>query len=145
MLYFNVGCAVGGLIVDDTGRLLMVRRAKEPSKGRLGFPGGFVDPDETAEAALLREVREEVGLGVEITSYIGSNTNLYAYKGITYPTLDFFYVCRTTNPAMDTANLTLQETEIAGFAWRDPDSIADDEIAFPSMRWALARYREFLM
>lgn len=142
MLYFNIACAVGGLIVDQTGRLLLVRRAKGPSQGLLALPGGFVDPGETAEEALRREVREEVGLSVEIAAAIGSHQNAYSYKGITYPVLDFFYVCRTAGPVGNAADLTLQAAEVAGCEWRDPAGIQAHEIAFPSMHWAVERFRD---
>ncbi len=139
-LYFNIACAFGGLIVDRAGRLLLVRRAKEPQKGLLVFPGGFADPGEDAETGLRREVFEEVGLRVEVTEYLGSHTNLYTYKEITYPVLDLFFLARSDSPAGET--LTLQATEVAGCEWRDPAGIEPGEIAFASQRWALRRFQE---
>jgi len=43
--------AAGVIVQDREGRVLLVRRAKEPARGRLGVPGGFVDVGETAEAS----------------------------------------------------------------------------------------------
>lgn len=140
VLYFNVACALVAFIRDETGRLLMVRRAKDPGKGLLAFPGGFADPDETAEAGLRREVLEEVGLEVEITDYLGSHQNPYSYRGITYPVLDLFYVCRVQSPTAE--RLTLQTSEIAGYEWRVPEDLKPEEIAFPSQRRALQGYRQ---
>ena len=57
--------AVGAIIIDQD-RLVLVRRAKEPSKGRWTFPGGAVELGESLHDAVRREVREETGLEVEL-------------------------------------------------------------------------------
>jgi mutator protein MutT len=57
--------AVGvGAIVIHEGRVLLIRRAKEPLRGRWMVPGGTVEAGETLEQALVREVEEETGLRV---------------------------------------------------------------------------------
>jgi ADP-ribose pyrophosphatase YjhB (NUDIX family) len=62
---------VGAVIFDTEGRLCLVRRANEPSKGTWAFPGGRVEPDETSEEAIIREVMEETGLHVTIERELG--------------------------------------------------------------------------
>jgi 8-oxo-dGTP diphosphatase len=62
--------AVGAVVIKD-GALLMVRRGTEPAKGRWTIPGGRIEHGETIEAAVLREVREETGLLVEIGWLLG--------------------------------------------------------------------------
>ena len=44
-------------------RVLLVRRAKNPDKGKWGFPGGRIEPGETFADAAVRELREETGVG----------------------------------------------------------------------------------
>lgn len=46
-------------------KVLLIRRANEPFKGRWAFPGGFMDMDESAEECARRELREETGLTVD--------------------------------------------------------------------------------
>jgi 8-oxo-dGTP diphosphatase len=62
--------AVGGIAVRD-GQLLLVRRGHQPSRGRWSLPGGRVEPGESDEAAVVRELAEETGLVVEVRALVG--------------------------------------------------------------------------
>jgi len=61
----RVTVAVGAVIVQNAS-LLLVERAKDPGAGRWAVPGGRVEPGETLAEAVVREVREEAGLTVEV-------------------------------------------------------------------------------
>jgi 8-oxo-dGTP diphosphatase len=63
---------VGAAILDEAGRLLAAQRSR-PSRyaGLWEFPGGKVEPGETAEAALIRECREELGIEVAVGELVG--------------------------------------------------------------------------
>lgn len=65
---YNVG--VGGAVIHE-GRLLMVRRASRRGHGNWQIPGGFMEPDETIEAAVVREVAEEAGVQAEVIGVLG--------------------------------------------------------------------------
>lgn len=56
-----VAVAIVPVVSNDRVGLLTVRRAIEPHKGELSFPGGFVDLGETWEEAVVRELNEETG------------------------------------------------------------------------------------
>ena len=53
-----------GAILTDGERILLIRRGHEPEAGRWSLPGGRIEPGETDQQALVREVREETGLEV---------------------------------------------------------------------------------
>lgn len=57
---------VGAVVWNDEANILLIRRSKPPRLGEWSLPGGKVEFGETLSAALLREVREETGLNVQI-------------------------------------------------------------------------------
>lgn len=59
---------VGAIIWDDDDRLLLVKRGHPPQMGRWTVPGGKVEPGETLEAAVVREILEETGLHVDVVA-----------------------------------------------------------------------------
>lgn len=63
--------AVGAVVHDDSGRLLLVLRGRDPAAGLWSIPGGKVEPGESREAAVRREVLEETGLLVEVLAPVG--------------------------------------------------------------------------
>jgi ADP-ribose pyrophosphatase YjhB (NUDIX family) len=58
--------AVGALVFDEHGRVLLVERAQPPGAGLWSVPGGKLEGAETLAQAVTREVREETGLTVEV-------------------------------------------------------------------------------
>ena len=89
--YANPSAATAAFILNSKQELLVVRRGKEPAKGTLDLPGGFVDMDEDAEEGMLREIKEETGLRLQKPQYLFSIPNLYEYSGMTIHTLDLFF------------------------------------------------------
>jgi 8-oxo-dGTP diphosphatase len=59
-----------GAVVVDQGRVLLVRRGREPLKGQWSLPGGMLEVGESLVAGVLREVQEETGLTVEMVELI---------------------------------------------------------------------------
>src|SRR5688572_20169939 len=62
---------VGAVVHDAHGRLLLVRRGRDPHRGRWSLPGGRVEPGESPEQAIEREVREETALSVRAGAAVG--------------------------------------------------------------------------
>lgn len=134
--FFGPVSAVGGLIVDDQNRLLMVRRARNPGLGKWGLPGGFVDQRESIEEALRREIREETNLTVGRFTYLMSHPNTYVYKGVAAPVIDLFFECRVDS--ID--ELSLAEDELDFHQWVRPGNEHLDHMAFHSNRLAIERW-----
>jgi 8-oxo-dGTP diphosphatase len=63
---------VGAVIRDAAGRMLLIQRGHEPGKGLWSVPGGRIEPGETDQEAVVREVREETGLEVTCGLLLGA-------------------------------------------------------------------------
>jgi ADP-ribose pyrophosphatase YjhB (NUDIX family) len=135
-LYQNACSAAGLILVDAADQALLIRRAHDPGRGKLGLPGGFIDNDETLEDGLRREVREEVGLEVDAMEFLVSHPNQYAYGGVLYPTIDLFFVAHVRDFA---AARPLDA--VAELVVRPVAAVDAAEFAFVSMQVA---WRAFL-
>ena len=129
VFYLDPKVAVGTIIRDDAGDLVLVRRAIEPGYGKWVFPGGFVDRGEEVQVAAIREAREETGLEIRIDRLI----NVYSYAG-RVPVI-IVYAATMTGGCLGCDEESLEARFFA------PDAIPWDELAFRSTHEAL---REFL-
>ena len=134
VFYFNAASAVAGILQKDDTILLTIR-GKEPEKGKLDLPGGFVDHEETAEEALQREIHEELNLDIIDIQFFGSFPNQYLYKEITYPVLDLIFTCRAVN-----WQDVKPQDDVADFAFYQKEEININEFAFPSTRRAMKKF-----
>jgi len=128
-------------------RILFTVRGKEPAKGKLDLPGGFVDHGEGVLECLYRELKEEIGWAPIIQPGVGlsgvfkffaSFSNVYPYKNIVYNTCDIYFTVAA--PGLSDQDLTLEKNEIAGVQFLKPEEIDYDKIAFESTRRAILTY-----
>jgi len=136
VFFFNPTVAAAAFVFDSSGRVLLTRREKDPSAGKLGVAGGFIDFGETAEEGVRREVREEVGLELDDVRFLVSFPNMYLYREVTYPVVDLYFTALAVNPEKAQAL-----DAVASVEWRFLHEIPDEEIAFPSMAVALKALR----
>jgi mutator protein MutT len=120
---------VAGTIPAQDGRILLTRRAIQPSRGKWTFPGGYVDWGETVDAAAVRETREETGLDVDLDALVG----VYSYPDL--PIVIVVWGARVTGGALRCCH------ENDRLEWVAPAEIPWEELAFPSTTVAL---RDFL-
>lgn len=121
--YRNMAPTAGAAIVKD-GRALVTVRARDPEKGRLDVPGGFLGPDEHPVDGLKREVREELGIEIEteVSDCVSMVPHRYGDEGDMVLALGFKarWVSGEAVPADDVAEirwLSDEGLEDADFAW----------------------------
>lgn len=127
--YLNSAAAVVALIFNEKGELLLSRRGVEPEIGKLDLPGGFVDPKESAETAMMREIKEELDIVPSKIEYFGSFPNEYLFSGTIVFTTDLVFKCTVD----DFSTLTFRD-DIIGLEFIHPSKVDVDEIPFQSVK-----------
>ena len=138
-VYYHSPVAVAVGIIESDDKILLTKRAREPQKGLLALPGGFVDYRESLESALVRELQEELNLTVVVRTYLCSHWEEYLFRDVVYFSTIAFYVVDATDLSDATA-----DDDIDAFFLVQLDQIDYGELAFESDRVALERYRKFV-
>ena len=113
-LFFNIASACGLIIFDNANNVLFEKRAKEPRKNFLALPGGFIDANESAENAILRECAEELMFRPKKISYLASFPNSYEYKNALYKTCDIFFETKVRGSLSSLVEkMKMQKTEVS--------------------------------
>lgn len=127
-VYYNPKPVAAAIVTDPDDRVILMRRATEPSRGRWTLPGGFVDLGESVQQAARRETMEEIGVDATVQSLAG------VYSAPDSRTLTIIYTATTEG----TPRITEEALEVQAF---DPPDIPWQELAFWSDAEAL---RDFL-
>lgn len=134
--YFkNPSIGVAAVVFDEQGRLMVTRRSREPAKGTLDLPGGFVNINETIEEAVIREVKEETNIDIEVVEYLFDIPNTYIYSGMDCSPLDFMVECKITN--MD--NIQIDKSENSELIFLKPEEINPQDFGLESIRKAIEK------
>lgn len=136
--YRNPVVVVGAVATWSEGaepaaaRILLCRRAIAPRVGRWTLPAGYLELEETTEAGAMREAWEEARARISIDRLLA------VYNVPRISQVQTIYRATLTSPDIAAGEESL---EVGLFAWQD---IPWDEIAFPTVRWALKQHRSVI-
>lgn len=130
---------VGAIVVGDDGRVLLVRRARDPYAGSWDVPGGFLEEAEPPLDGLRRELREETGLAVEPGRFVDALLDRYGTGEEAATTLNLYWEATVAGGEPEAGD------DASELRWFPRDALPpDDEIGFPNVRqllreWVTAR------
>ena len=105
---------VGALIANKEGKILLAKSHKWFDKYTL--PGGHIEIGETMEQALKREVKEEVGLDVDVEEFLLMQEAIFAKEFLKKKHFIFFdFLCRTNDQPVK-----LDQKELQDYTWEYP-------------------------
>jgi mutator protein MutT len=136
--YINASTAVAIILELPDGRIVLARRKKEPGAGKFDFPGGFVDINERAEDAAIREIKEELGVDITELKFLATFPNEYPFKGISYYTTDIAFIAKLKDGSKIVA-----ADDVAEAVLEFPENIDPETISFDSVRNILNTYKRF--
>jgi mutator protein MutT len=112
---------VGAVIINDDGRVVLIKRRYEPLAGQWSLPGGTLDVGETLEAGVAREMLEETGLEVEVGPVIDvfDRILLDADKKVRYHFVLVDYLCRPRAGTLAAAS------DVTDAVYAYPDNLAE--------------------
>jgi NAD+ diphosphatase len=125
-IYVDPHPAVDAVLCNDEGEVLLCVRGREPRKGFLNMPGGFMAVRETVEEAIARELLEELGVKPEDHTpfeYVTSTTIEYPSKLEVGQVVVMVFAAK-----LHRTDLVAQD-DIESFVWRKPASLTADEIS----------------
>lgn len=134
--YANASAATAAIITNSKSEILLATRAFEPAKGKLDLPGGFVDMNETAEEALIRELKEELNIDVRNPQYLFSIPNEYNFSGITVHTLDMFFKIEVNDDIQIQTN-----DDVASAQFYDLKIVNTEDIGLNSIKKAINKLK----
>ncbi|MFF2755459.1 NUDIX domain-containing protein [Psychrobacillus sp. NPDC058041] len=117
----SIWLGVAGLIVNDRGEWLVVKKRYGGLHGRWSFPAGFVNKDETVDEAVLREVKEETGVDCKVISMIGFRSGVIRNK--ISDNMAIFLL----SPIEKDPIIQAQLSELYEVQWIHPDELRVDE------------------
>jgi ADP-ribose pyrophosphatase YjhB (NUDIX family) len=116
----KVWLAVAGLVIDENGKWLVVKKKYSGLKGMWSLPAGFVNAGETVDEAVIREVREETGLDTTIKGIIGVRSGV-----IQHDISDNMMIFLLENE--ETSSMEMEEAELCDVQWKSPLELLEDE------------------
>jgi ADP-ribose pyrophosphatase YjhB (NUDIX family) len=141
-IFLNPASACGAFIIDDEHNVTLSVRGIEPHKGMLDSFGGFIDPHETVEQGLARELTEEIGLSpsdYSLPQFICTATGNYPFGGeILYVLGSFFWI--KLNPGVEIH----PQDDVASVATMPLTDVPLDQLHDDDIREAITRLRMML-
>jgi ADP-ribose pyrophosphatase YjhB (NUDIX family) len=130
--YENPKVVVGSVIVAD-GRVLMCRRAIEPRRGYWTLPAGYLELGETLEEGAAREAAEEASAKIAFDGILG------VFSIARIGQVQVIFRARFAGSGPPSFSPGEESLDVRLFS---PDEIPWNEIAFPSVHWALHAWQQ---
>ena len=135
--YINPRSTNAVLLQNNKNQMLLTQRKFDPYAGKYDLPGGFVDINESVEESVVRELKEELGVDMNIgdVEYLGSCFDTYEFKGVNYYTVGVMYRAKIKDDIVITP-----ADDVVSVLWVDINDIPYKDIAFKGVATFMKSY-----
>ena len=114
------------IIIEKDNKIVLIKRKKEPFKGKLVLPGGHVEENETVEEAAVREAKEETSLDVKLREILGVYSN--PKRDPRYPTISTVFITEPISKKIKASS------DAAEAKWFEVDKIDFKNLGFDHLK-----------
>lgn len=133
-LYINPYPTNGAIIESGKKEILLVKRKIDPQKGLWDVPGGFIQPGESLDQSVKREVLEELNVAVKITGIVGFYQDVYLFQEILNHTFCVMVTANILNGELKASD------DAEEYGYFPKEQILDIPIAFAGVRKGIEDY-----
>ncbi|MBI5134644.1 NUDIX domain-containing protein [Candidatus Uhrbacteria bacterium] len=137
--YINPAPCALALLTNNRNQLLFVVRGRDPRKGYLDLPGGFLEQGESAEQGIVRELKEELGVALKKIRYIASYPDRYLYNSINYHVISSAFFGELSDSE---ARKMKAADDVSAIEWHSVKKVPVGRFAFPSMKKIVYDFRK---
>ena len=130
VFYQNPKPCAGVILTNENNEVLLTKRSIEPKLGTWDIPGGFLEDGEDPIVGVQREIREELGITIQVGPVLGIYVDTYDH-GTTVHTLNIYYACTLVSGEIHPMD------DISEAKWFSADAIPWDELAFKHLKTGL--------
>ncbi len=142
--YMNAAPCTGLIFYseNDHHRIMLVKRAVDPSKGKLDVAGGFLGLEETFEEGLQREIKEELNYEIDKSKleYLTSFCVRYLFQNVNH-----HLACNVYIYPIDESIKFETLDDVAGFEFYNINEIKDEDLAFEGLKSVLESYKSKIL
>nr|MBI5455719.1 NUDIX domain-containing protein [Candidatus Levybacteria bacterium] len=131
--YINALPCNAVLIENEKGEILLVKRKFDPKKGYWDWPGGFLDSYESLKDSIKREIKEELGVKIELEKFVGAYSDTYLFQNINNPVIVLVMAGKIKGEIK-------VSDDVSGYKYFSKKDIFKQKLAFASMRIGLRDY-----
>lgn len=137
--FLNPIAANGVILENENGEILLVERNREPHKGMLDVPGGFLSLNESAEESAAREIKEELHLTIapKDFEYLYGEFGTYSYQEDIIPIMNLVFRAK-----LPTDQIPQSDDDAGEIHYFKPQDIPLEKIGIDGIRKALQIYKD---